>query len=374
MVIQHSLSKLFSRYLSLWRGGMADNSDILINAVAELTRTRNKRALEKLVLPTFSQFFQCDGLCLLRVNQRRAEVVIVGEQKNTQNFQNFLNQYINSSNSLRPNLVSVDDDIDMAISTGVYLYDPKKQVAYFPSVISEYLVDVICVFGIKGFSSDVPATSVAKVATIYGDIISVLEESERDNLTGLLNRKTFDTHLEALLKQDNDYAFKQNETEKRVSKNTLKSEQLSHWIGVLDIDHFKSINDRFGHIYGDEVLLLFSDLMRTVFRNNDLIFRFGGEEFVVFLLNIDQSNAKQAFERFRLELENYAFPQVGKVTVSIGMTNMDDRTHTATLLDQADKALYFAKEHGRNQVCNYIELVNAGHFTEAEVEGEIDLF
>ena len=58
---------------------------------------------------------------------------------------------------------------------------------------------------------------------------------------------------------------------------------VNNWIGILDIDHFKSINDNYGHVYGDEVLLLFSDLMKKTFRGNDLLFRYGGEEFVVVL-------------------------------------------------------------------------------------------
>lgn len=70
-------------------------------------------------------------------------------------------------------------------------------------------------------------------------------------------------------------------------------------MGVLDIDHFKSINDRFGHLYGDEVLLLLSRIMRKNFREGDLLFRYGGEEFIVLLQNVDEERAKCVLERLR---------------------------------------------------------------------------
>jgi diguanylate cyclase (GGDEF)-like protein len=148
----------------------------------------------------------------------------------------------------------------------------------------------------------------------------------------------------------------------------------NHWIGILDIDHFKKINDGFGHVFGDEVLLLFAGLLKKVFRNSDLLFRFGGEEFVVFLLNTTQTEATQAFERFRRELESFNFPQIDKVTVSIGMTKIDSECHSASLLEQADRALYFAKENGRNQIRHYHELVKQGGLAPLTVNHTIDLF
>ena len=70
-----------------------------------------------------------------------------------------------------------------------------------------------------------------------------------------------------------------------------------YWLGVVDIDHFKAVNDRFGHLIGDEVLLLLSRIMRGCFRHSDQLYRFGGEEFVVLLLCHDETHATAAFER-----------------------------------------------------------------------------
>ena len=145
-------------------------------------------------------------------------------------------------------------------------------------------------------------------------------------------------------------------------------------LAVLDIDHFKRINDRLGHLYGDEVLLLFSRLMRECFRDNDLLFRFGGEEFVVVLHDIARSQAAAVFERFRRKLEGRAFPQVGTVTVSTGFVAIGAQDLPSTIIQQADAALYHAKHTGRNRVCCHEELIAAGDLSTVQFESELTLF
>ena len=127
-------------------------------------------------------------------------------------------------------------------------------------------------------------------------------------------------------------------------------------------------------MYGDEVLLLFANLMEKTFRNTDLLFRYGGEEFVVVLSPATESDANMIFERFRKKLELFNFPQIGKITVSIGMVNIHTQEHPATLLEHADQSLYYAKEHGRNQVCSYNELIKSGELKVRQVESDIDIF
>ena len=127
-------------------------------------------------------------------------------------------------------------------------------------------------------------------------------------------------------------------------------------------------------MYGDEVLLLFADLMRKIFRSTDLLFRHGGEEFVVVLVPAAESDSFRIFERFRQNVELFEFPQVGQVTVSIGMVKIDAQDNPSTLLEYADQALYYAKEHGRNQVCNYNELIKAGILKVRHTKNDIELF
>ncbi|WP_457422401.1 GGDEF domain-containing protein [Roseateles sp. P5_E7] len=202
---------------------------------------------------------------------------------------------------------------------------------------------------------------VSSVLRIYHNFQGLLDYSERDTLTGLLNRKTFD---ESFLKVLSDLPARPvagHETEDRRHEAATP-----HYVlGVIDIDHFKTVNDRFGHLIGDEVLLLLSRLMRGSFRFHDMLYRFGGEEFVVLMRCDEEIHAGEAFERLRLNTERYAFPQVGHITVSIGFTEVRNSDGPATAFERADKAVYHAKGHGRNQVHNYAALVASGVIQEA---------
>ena len=150
-----------------------------------------------------------------------------------------------------------------------------------------------------------------------------LDYSERDTLTGLLNRKTFDeSFLKAVSELPRHKAAEVPAEDEQGQDRRHAAVHPRYWIGVIDIDHFKSINDRFGHLIGDEVLLLLSRLMRSSFRFNDLLYRFGGEEFVVLMRCDEEIHAGEAFERLRVNTERYAFPQVGRITVSIGFTEV----------------------------------------------------
>lgn len=197
----------------------------------------------------------------------------------------------------------------------------------------------------------------------YTNFFTLLDDNERDVLTGLLNRKTFDTRIGKIL------ATLQTE-ENRTSDNIP-----AYCLIAVDIDHFKRINDTFGHLYGDEVLLLFANLMKKTFRENDLLFRFGGEEFVALLSLTDRSHVSIAAERFRSVVEKTSFPQVGKVTVSIGIAMISVGEMPRITMDRADRALYFAKQNGRNQVQIYEDLVENGLLkTQTIKAGDIELF
>jgi diguanylate cyclase (GGDEF)-like protein len=120
---------------------------------------------------------------------------------------------------------------------------------------------------------------VSGIVGVYRNFHSLLAYSERDSLTGLLNRKTFDDQLARMLQAVND----QNLLLPGQSERRHASEEEQQWLAVVDVDHFKSVNDRFGHLYGDEVLILIANLLTSSFRSQDRVFRFGGEEFVILL-------------------------------------------------------------------------------------------
>ncbi|WP_413459563.1 GGDEF domain-containing protein [Herbaspirillum huttiense] len=192
---------------------------------------------------------------------------------------------------------------------------------------------------------------------VYCNYQSLLDYSERDALTGLFNRKTFD-------EQFTRYAFaiaphEAHSLDHDERRHDSNDEPKGHWLGVVDIDHFKQVNDRYGHLYGDEVLILVANILRASFRAHDRIFRFGGEEFVILLRSTTLTDARKIFDRFRQNVQEYDFPQVGKVTVSLGFVNIARET-PVVILGHADQALYHAKKSGRNRICYYQELVNSG--------------
>ncbi|HEY8101667.1 MAG TPA: GGDEF domain-containing protein [Burkholderiaceae bacterium] len=205
---------------------------------------------------------------------------------------------------------------------------------------------------------------------VYSNYQSLIDYSERDSLTGLYNRKTFDENFAKMASMvSNHELHRLGDQDQRQSHENIKS----HWLAVVDIDHFKKVNDQFGHLYGDEVLLLVANLLRSSFRTQDRIFRFGGEEFVILLRSTTLDSAQKILECFRRAVEHYDFPQVGKVTVSLGFVSISSET-PVVILGHADQALYYAKEHGRNQVCFYDDLVATGQLQGQKTNDSVEFF
>ena len=220
---------------------------------------------------------------------------------------------------------------------------------------------------------------VVGILRIYRNFQALLDYSERDTLTGLLNRKTFD---EAFYKiAEAGKAGPLVAPAPAVADDERRSAPLSaqpHFLGVIDIDHFKSVNDNHGHLIGDEVLLLLSRLMRAVFRFHDRLYRFGGEEFVVLMRCPGDEQAGLAFERLRTRVRAFAFPQVGTISVSVGYTQLRPGDTPGTAFERADRAVYWAKGHGRDQVCGHAALVARGDLVDdlnpAGGVGDVELF
>ncbi len=208
------------------------------------------------------------------------------------------------------------------------------------------------------------------IVAIFRNYIDLLDDVERDTLTRLKNRKTFDENINRVILHSATLASGREADDRR----RFPGPHDYHWLGMLDIDHFKRVNDEFGHVFGDEVLLLFAGLMRRAFRAGDLLFRYGGEEFVVVLEPTTYDDARLVFERFRQAVESHDFPQVGRVTCSIGFIRILPGDISAAVIGHADQALYFAKRNGRNRVCSYELLVQQGSIVPEVLLGETELF
>lgn len=164
---------------------------------------------------------------------------------------------------------------------------------------------------------------------------TLYDSATRDSLTGLYNRRFFLDTLEV----DFAHAYK-NET------------PLS--LLLLDLDHFKRINDSFGHMTGDGVLKETAALIQRGMRIEDVAARHGGEEFVVLVRNSDAARAYAIAERIRQSIQDHRFEHEGRVvrvTVSIGLATLEGRSHHSwqQLIEDADRYLYKAKQSGRNQ-------------------------
>ncbi|MGD9589126.1 MAG: diguanylate cyclase [Pyrinomonadaceae bacterium] len=164
-----------------------------------------------------------------------------------------------------------------------------------------------------------------------------------DDLTGLLSGRSFFSEL-------------------RREAERAKIERRSFCVLMMDIDHFKNVNDTFGHLTGSKTLEEIGETIINCLRSGDAAARFGGEEFAAFLLDAEVGQAFVAAERIRSEIEARAFSivrqgQVGEthhVTVSIGIASFpDDSSDPIELVEMADSALYRAKREGRNKTCIY---------------------
>ncbi len=174
-----------------------------------------------------------------------------------------------------------------------------------------------------------------ELAHSYNQMIQqVQKQSITDELTQLHNRKAFRERMAELIAQYKRY-------------------NLPFTMLMLDIDHFKQINDTYGHQVGDKVLIALSEELKSHARKNDYVFRFGGEEFVILLTGTKMNDAVMMAEKIRVSMQkNINIIDNREVTVSIGVAEFgEDDTHD-TLVKRADDNLYCAKERGRNSVCS----------------------
>lgn len=198
---------------------------------------------------------------------------------------------------------------------------------------------------------------------IYQNLNRVMHDNQHDALTGLLSRKTFEYKINKVLVQLH-----------QANKRKHDKQKALYFLAIFDIDYFKNVNDAYGHLIGDEVLLMFAQLMTQTFRDKDLLFRFGGEEFIGVFECSSAEDLQVILDRFRKKIDEFNFPQAGNVTVSAGYTQISADDSSSQIIDRADLALYYAKNHGRNCIHHYEQLIADGVLHPTKKEGDIDLF
>jgi diguanylate cyclase (GGDEF)-like protein len=163
------------------------------------------------------------------------------------------------------------------------------------------------------------------------------EKSNLDSLTKVFNRRALSTYLEKVC-------------------NNEKLPYDMHLL-MLDIDDFKNINDMFGHIAGDKILIFIANILRKTIRDGDKVFRYGGEEFIIILNRLEKDKCEQIALRLLELISGNKLIYKGEtinVTISIGTTMLVKSDTPDSLISRADKALYRAKENGKNQMCSEV--------------------
>jgi len=187
---------------------------------------------------------------------------------------------------------------------------------------------------------------------VYTNLYHLMQYGQTDSLTGLLNRQAYEEKVSALY-----HGARGSRNRRRSGDETTDKEAC---FAIIDIDHFKTINDRWGHLYGDEVLVYIAHMMRDFFRIEDMVFRYGGEEFVVVLVGTGLRHGKRVIERLRKQIAERELPDIGRITISAGITEMDWKVSYRDVAQRADQALYYAKSRGRNAVDCYEDLYAKG--------------
>lgn len=176
-------------------------------------------------------------------------------------------------------------------------------------------------------------TLVSLVVRRYQQRIAALATT--DSLTNLPNRRGFELHVEQALQE-------------------AQRDSSPLCAVMLDLDNFKQINDRHGHLAGDEVLRSFAERLRAALRQSDILCRWGGEEFILLLKNTDRHAAHELAEKLRQHCADQRYPMGGEalqVTVSLGLSQWQPGEALHDLLGRTDRALYRAKQAGRDRVC-----------------------
>jgi len=339
------------------------NTPHLLDQLVSLTGIRDLELLEVSLLKTLHGFIRPTGLSLYKVSGRgevRSQVVygvdrcvVVRDDFDVQpELKRIFEQHRDNDRA----------DVQIALDGGILRV---------MTVMDSRATTTFLVISAKESLRNLNARVIDGMLQIYRNFCQLLQESQTDSLTGLANRKTFDECFSRVheLQPYDDGEYPADQDQRDATK------QATYWLAMIDVDHFKSVNDRFGHLYGDEVLILLAHLLKSALRNDDWVFRFGGEEFVLMVRCQGRNEAMGLLERLRKSVESQDIPQVGKVTISIGATEMTRDTFAGTLLDYADKALYFSKQNGRNRVTFFEDMITDGLAErEAAPDENLDFF
>ena len=245
------------------------------------------------------------------------------------------------TNQLRIGVLKGQPLLRDILDKGVRTITPQEREAISNKHVSIRVqsgIDYALVFQITGASALLLLIALLwnrKLASLNHQLQQLNLELERlsvtDKLTGLFNRLKLDVVLNGEIER------------------ALRFTQPFSII-LIDVDYFKQVNDRYGHPVGDQVLEQFAGILTQATRKVDTVGRWGGEEFLVICPNTDNAGARQLAENLRAAVEAHAFPIIGSITASFGVSGFAANDQTNDIVARADEALYAAKQNGRNCV------------------------
>lgn len=254
-------------------------------------------------------------------------------QKEIENIKNFINIYMYKNTKTKYLISSINSKQDLFLSNKK---DKIKTLDNYSKGYYNNIKNMIQEYNAHKKITEKTYNEFSKkrneLNTFFTQLIIDIEgyEKKYDSLTGLLNRKYF------------------------LEETKMHFGRMNYTIVMADIDHFKSINDNYGHPIGDLVIKNVANVFKENLRSNDIIGRYGGEEFI-FALNGKTSETYTVVDRLRKTIEDLNlkiddFSKEIKFTCSFGIVDSDPNIPIANLIKRADKALYLSKENGRNRV------------------------
>ncbi|RLJ21659.1 GGDEF domain-containing protein [bacterium endosymbiont of Escarpia laminata] len=341
----------------------------VIDSLAEITRFHDRDLIERSLVKTLAEVVPCKELRLYRVTGEAESLDLL-----------LLAHLV--ENKEVSGIPAIERHISKALSEGIAAAVGEGEVVSLDDDRRGITDTIYPVFNTRNevFAVLVQFTEISSfelqrltygLLKVYSNYLTLLDENQKDKLTGLLNRETLSTEV---MKQLTLSCHKRKSARSEVNRRS--EDEATYWLALIDVDYFKKINDRFGHLFGDEVLILLARLLTDTFRDGDLLFRYGGEEFVVILKVFSQKDAVSVLERCLRTVGSHEMPQAGRVTISIGAVEIRDQNGTADVIGSADRALYYAKNNGRNQLHFYEDLIENNLLENAGQPqiGEIDIF
>lgn len=328
------------------------NKNVLLSKILK-SSAKNEEDLSKscmVIVDTLIESYNIDYCSILLSNEKGSHKVIasnISSPKIRKRLEEFSNKELRGFDA-------IDGGIVYSTNNGILEYDfcRGRGVSYYflmpleisGEVIGSLIIENCSTVNVADFEEDFFSIVVENIAIVLQNFIyydKVVSLAMRDGLTGAFNRNYMNKFLDSVIKRasTNDAVFS---------------------VAIFDIDHFKKFNDTYGHLFGDLVLKKLVEFFNNNMKDGEVLFRYGGEEFVMFFPNASSSEVYQRLDTLRILLSQYEMADdrtTTTITSSFGLAEYPANGLVAKkLIENADKALYHSKENGRNRVTSFNDI------------------